>query len=790
MSVEANFNKLVIFKKFNNYFNRKIIGGPDLKDYFKDGDFEKSEETFSYSYEFEKSDLFDFIRLTSFRFAATLTEIPLNVIASDFSYVIENDGGLPYGVSTQYDKETRKLEVLVSATSTFSEADIPDNFKLIITFNYKNNSFVVRDNVNFNPNEGIRTEIVLNNLSFEPDYILVLNENDEIIYRWFVLETVRTRNGQNKLSLQRDVIYDNLENLKESPVFVQRAMLKEDDPFIVNSEGMSVNQIKTAQQPLFDISQNAWIIVYIAKNAGTEDVYGEMGIHLQIHSLREKTTDENYDMIAIPFYNMSIYGGGKHFGDYSKLISKAIGLQLDANCYDIQLLPYCPVSQYFDDDGLLHLPYSDANKITYGTIEQAPSSANGTAEIFLQETDFPKATYNELTGKWSTSQQFTFFDFGVRNADSISSISSTQIFGATASTITATFNNGTKLIDVYLEFDWEPTEFNIQFTSSYTAGVIPEDIGYFFYCPKASFKNRILQSFSYDESLKELSNLEMFRFVSPNYQGSFEMNIGKNGGKLREIIAYCTYKPYTPFIKVAPKFEFLYGTTYIDQRGLICAGDFSLPRSADAWETFQLNNKNYQNIFNREIQNMDFNYNIDLRNQIISGATGVAGSVIGGAAAGAVAGSIVPGIGTAVGAAVGAVAGGISSATGMVVDTITMADKYRENKSLAIDKFNYQLGNIKALPYTLTKVGSFDIVSAIWPFVERYQCTSEEKEAFRRKIEFESMTVMRIDKISNFYNKFSKLCYFKGELIRNETIAGDFHILSAIYAELLKGVYI
>ena len=238
------------------------------------------------------------------------------------------------------------------------------------------------------------------------------------------------------------------------------------------------------------------------------------------------------------------------------------------------------------------------------------------------------------------------------------------------------------------------------------------------------------------------------------------------------------------------QFEFLYGDNFKDARGLICGGDFSLPRSTDAWQTFQLNNKNYQNIFDREIQNMDFNFSIEQRNQYITGGIGIGTATLAGAGAGAVAGSIVPGIGTAIGAAVGAVAGAITSTAGMIVDSITMAEKYREQKQFAIDKFNYQLGNIKALPYTLTKVGAFDITSKVFAFVEQYDCTEEELEAFRQKIKFESMTVMRIDQMINYYHKFDELCYFKGELIRNDIIASDSHILAIIYEELLKGVYI
>ena len=84
----------------------------------------------------------------------------------------------------------------------------------------------------------------------------------------------------------------------------------------------------------------------------------------------------------------------------------------------------------------------------------------------------------------------------------------------------------------------------------------------------------------------------------------------------------------------------------------------------------------------------------------------------------------------------------------------------------------------------------FDINSKIWPFLEFYTCTDEEKEALENKIRYESMTVMRIGSLRQFMNFNEETHYFKGELIRNDEIADDPHTLNAIYEEFLKGVYI
>ena len=124
----------------------------------------------------------------------------------------------------------------------------------------------------FNPNDNVTTEIIANEVPFEPDYFLLLDANMAIVQRWFVIEQKRNRQGQWLYQLKRDVIADNLNSLLNAPIFVEKGMLKEDDPFIVNNEGMSLNQIKDKEILITDRSKTAWIVGYMAKNAGGSDI--------------------------------------------------------------------------------------------------------------------------------------------------------------------------------------------------------------------------------------------------------------------------------------------------------------------------------------------------------------------------------------------------------------------------------------------------------------------------------------------------------------------------------------
>ena len=864
----------------------------------------------------------------------------------------------------------------------------------------------------FNPNDNVTTEIIANDVPFDPDYFLLLDSDGNIVQRWFILEQKRNRQGQWLYDLKRDVIADNLENLWNAPIFVEKGMLNESDPFIVNSEGMSLNQIKKSETFLKDKSETAWIVGYMARNIGGSDINiqvdeesmvinyktlaeiasyvgtdestltslinfdglvsitsyftdsirmhywlfndfsgpidryapchfnfnseftdgtyrddadswfvqhcllaadreltldeesktahyfrdavitnkntwvnniasifnrtyyftnnqlakiksfngvyvkynGEYyrflvnergykntleedvpnydicvsatvsttiataaanGINLvsnvgevlkeleitdkeviismelmtdsptvpqvstKISSSRKITSDQEYDIFAIPL-NINYFNGVQPLPvveEYSRKIAAAIALEEDAKVYDLQLLPYCPLPSLL----------SNNNEIDISNLTED------------EDFNYIKKNTSATTNQQASADDFTFTDQGGGVYEGTGSkylsamplgktavIDSIEVYDvATGATVTdVSYTIAGNIVNITLNYnsDTAPdsSSFKMNIYYHWNSDVV---VGLIFYVPFATFTTIINQQININKSKKVLSNCYMHRIVSPNYQGSFEFNIAKNGGKVSSFNVFCTYKPYTPIIKVAPNFEWLYGLEYQDNRGLLCGGDFSLPRVSDAWVNYQLNNKNYQNIFNRDIQHLDFMQSIEMRNQLVSGAVGIVSDAAKGAAAGAM-------VGGGWGAVGGAVLGGATSAIGYGIDIDTMARTHRENRQLAIDKFNYKLGNVKALPYTLTKVGSFDAISKIFPFIEEYSCSDEELRAFENKIKYESMTVMRIGTLNEFANFNSELNYFKGSLIRNDEIADDPHILNAIYEEFLKGVYI
>ena len=264
---------------------------------------------------------------------------------------------------------------------------------------------------------------------------------------------------------------------------------------------------------------------------------------------------------------------------------------------------------------------------------------------------------------------------------------------------------------------------------------------------------------------------DRWRLCSPNFNGQFEFSPAMNGG-VDYFNVDCTYKPFNPYIHVNPNFKKMYGQDFNDARGLICAGDFSLPQVTNAWADYQLNNKNYENIFNREIQNLQVQQKAQRIGDIVSTFGGIAGGAAGGALAG-------------VG---GAVAGGVISAIGGALD-IGINEKLRaEAMDYKRDMFGMQMGNIQALPSNITKTTAFTYNNKIFPILEYYTCTDEEKTALTNKLKYNGMTVGRIGKIADYLANANDQ-YIKGRIIRIEGVSDDFHYYKAISDEIYKGAF-
>lgn len=398
--------------------------------------------------------------------------------------------------------------------------------------------------------------------------------------------------------------------------------------------------------------------------------------------------DAPYDMFAIPYGNVPIFSNGTKLcqmnEDLAFSVATAIGEKYKGGdlLYDLQLLPYCPVSTAIKADGSIDV---GADNLLYSPITQ-----------------------------------------------------------------------GSNMLGVIL---------NVSYSSFSLTIPLKEPI---------VIKDKKLES-----------NTDMYRLTSPNYNGQFEFNAAKNDG-IDFFKVDCTYLPFNPYIRVAPNFKGLYGSEFNDSRGLICGGDFSLPIVTNSWETYQLQNKNYQAIFDREIQNMETNNRFARQTEMWQA---IAGTLQGGAA-GAVMGSMIPNPAGMVG---GAIAGMGISAAGAIADKKIREGIRQEALDYKVDMFGMQLDNIKALPNSIAKTTAFNINNKVFPILEYYTCSETEKEAFRQKIKYNGMVVERIGTIGQYLQPTRT--YIKGKLIRfeppkNSYNDDDFHAVNELANEVNKGFFI
>lgn len=733
-------------------------------------------------------------------------------------------------------------------------------------------SYYTIQGANFNPNDGIDAQHVFNSThkatayDGSGDYFLVA-DGDEIISRWFIVESRRNTAGQWTLFLRRDVVADYLDNIRSATCFIEKGTVGYNDSAIFNSEKMTFNQIKSGETKLFDRSGCPWVVGYYDRaQAGeisgtvTQALSDRRIIPLDVSDITDwdmyKYTEGAYgpiERINYVAYGRPLYATralGRYVTDYQTGITqlrvytelRSTGMFFPTSfptveqvqeqfvAYGLNNLYSTAMDYYSEEVSDIDELRSWGDKfvsvgdkiyqviVSYMTTERelqvpsgslfealsaiyyplcagsyAPNSETFTAEVtqkawkldIIERKDM-QLTYSIGTSPAPTSDApYNIFAIPLGVVHVVTSADGslyTDPYVAIDAAMSMALEHQTRIYDIQiLPYCPVPTlltgdaEISTSDSRQYSF-VSSEQLGnqtVIFNVPSATFGTTIdLDVPITITEPKVQAECDMYRIASPNWNSVFEFNAAKNGG-VSFFNVQCTYKPYTPFVRIAPNFARLYGNDYGDARGLILNGDFSLPTLTDQWKLYEINNKNYQQSFDRRIENMEIKQGAQ-RVQDIAGS--IAGAV-GGAASGAV----------LTGGAAGAVAGGIASAVGGIIDFGINEMLRNEAIDYTKDQFGYTLGNIQALPRTITRVGAYNAVNKLVPVLEYYTCTPEEKQALRDKIRYNGMTIMRIGLFGDYIR--SNVTYIKAQLIRIE-VGEDTHVVNTIANELNKGVFI
>ena len=755
--------------------------------------------------------------------------------------------------------------------------------------------------VAFDPGNGIITSQIVN-ADFRqvvPDYLLCLADDGYTVdSRWYVMEAVRLRAKQYRVSLLRDLVADNYDEIIAAPMFVEKAMLTRNDPRIFNNEDMSFNQIKKSETLLKDKTNVPWIVGYVARNANLSQPITIPTDPLAVDY--EETSLEGYDYYQYNYENpykmsyqdftakMYIRGPGvsndqlqvgwdtwgypkmpeleintnqplfepagsyctkspragyriaNTFGKYENVLKQVLdhtyGKDWISDSYSTVGIPKNPVD-LSGEDGKIIKAGNEYYRIRYNTRTTSRAVVNvDSSWAYGQKFQDVAARCNKLKTDNRTEPvgaiEYTafacYFTYEPITIDSISlTVSSTRIHPIDAPYDIFAMPYGQIAFEGLSESPITQADVAMRMAQQAAVDFTEtnlHDIQILPYCPlsttidgKINMENKAegrdyswaigsnnqkrsilfwLSSSSFQVNIpvnitvptdaidfKVANECDKYRIVSPTYSGEFEFSATKNNG-VSGFTAYCTYKPYNPFIKVVPQFNYLYGQEFKDGRGCICQGDFSIPHVSSAWKQYQINNKNYLNAFNRQIENMEINNAIQHKLEKWQ----VRAGILQGAGTGAMAGGMISG-GNPYGYAVGAVVGGVASGMGGMADLRFNHELRQEALDYTKDQFGYQLGNIQALPYSLANVGALTIISKYFPMLEYYTCTDTEKTALRNKIKYNGMTVGTIGTIQDF-QKANEKTYIKGTLIRLENSDSEYQYLNALANELNKGVFI
>lgn len=574
------------------------------------------------------------------------------------------------------------------------------------------------DNVTlWNPNDGVDTTFTTNvGITAIPDYAIVC-EGINVLQRWFVMEAKRLQGQQYRLTLRRDLIVDNYDEiLNNTDTYVERGWCDVSNPAIYNQEPLTFNQIKNKQRSMFDKTLCPWIVMYLTPNktidgketafpdgtalSFTDEFDSTKKFNVQYKYRAPDAVNENdtiiklpdapYAMMTLPYATKDYYNGETKLGTITReqalQIAQATSRKYNSGGWlmDIQLLPFCPCIEVLRTDGNIDLSKAVANARVYYDDVSSESLVNKIGGVICCRKSTFQANIYDATG--------------------------------------------------------------------------------------ALFKVHVFD-------IKIENQTTKYRLVSPNGNGGFEFSPAKmTYADDTDIgfLARCTYMPHQPYIRVFPQFARMYGGDYNDYRGLICGGDFSLPQISDSWAAYQIQNKNYQAMFNRQIESMDLQHRVGTAQDITGAIAGTMQGVAGGAL---------------IGGQVGAITGGVVSGIGGVADIATNSILRADQREAAIQQHNWQLQNIQALPYSVTKVNNFNVDSNYVPYLEVYVCEDTETDNFFKYLDLRSYTINRYGKL-NDYIKPTGRTFLKGMIVRLAEVDDDSHYMAAIADEVNHGFYI
>lgn len=286
-----------------------------------------------------------------------------------------------------------------------------------------------------------------------------------------------------------------------------------------------------------------------------------------------------------------------------------------------------------------------------------------------------------------------------------------------------------------------------------------------------------------------------YSIISPEKTGKFDFNYYDY---------FVSRRDFTITIKIALKPFAVISSAVIDRDTNSLVGNvfetdlmgcqpssngFECSLSSNAFETYRRQNANYQQIFALQQQEMQKQHGVERVNEVVSGVVntlsiGAMGAIAGASLADAGIGSLfgTRSVGAAVGAATSsAVVGGAMTAQYLINEDLRKYEEY-----LLKERFNLEIGTIKALPNSINRIASFNeiILREFYFVIEVYKCTIDEEAIVENFINNYAYGIGVYDLFS-IYCSYGK--FLRGDVITSNLITSLHNILKN---ELGGGIYL
>lgn len=671
-------------------------------------------------------------------------------------------------------------------------------------------------NINFKIGDGVNATQVINlpdtytDDTLDYTYLLVYESADgvnTITSRWWVMEASKVRDRQWQLTLYRDLIADNYDAIVDAPCYIKKGIINSKTPAIYNREGMEYNQIATNQAKLFDNTQNEYYVMYIDRDKLFAPYLTDPSVindETYVKCTQRITGFDIAEPVALDVGEILYIANDGFEWELESTASNPV--IINAN-FAMVSREWKQVKDYYDEDTC---PEPQLSVLRLGNIMAFVGDVKGISSI-VTDSGEPKKVSDVNWGQNTMAITSIYKSnpddkqYGIVIPKETTTINGTITTSDRDIVPTLYMMLGDLAYDCQLlpycpEYaSWDGSTFR---TANMTAhankcgiayargmqivdmggAILTDNLEFDELIPAPAWMNNIptvagTTDIDWVET-KVLHETEFCDIVDPHRDNPYRFSPIEYKG-VSQLHVYATYKPYAPYIRINPVYgnnanlpTLVYPFTH-DNNGCICSGDYSIDRYNDAWVNYKLQNRNYQAIFDREVDSLNYQYDVqqsaEMRRILASLALGAVGMAAGGVGAVAAAGAAVNGVNS--------------------ILSYQDREKLHENAmDTASDKYELSLGNIKSRPRTITKSSGYNIDEEGCCYAYRYTASDEEKQALREKIKYDGMRINMIGKISDYQSE-DELRYVCGDIIRLD-IPVDTHEFNTIKNEIAKGVYI